>query len=116
MAEESGEKSQDATEHRRQQARDEGQVTHSQDLNSAALLLGGLLILIFTGGALLQFLVAFLAGYLSGEPWAGLVNSGLPMGSEQFTSQWNAAVIELAKVLLPVLGLMALLAVAINLL
>lgn len=39
MAEESGEKSFDATPHRRQQAREKGQVAYSQDLGSAALLL-----------------------------------------------------------------------------
>lgn len=39
MAEQSGEKSFDATPHRRQQAREKGQVAYSQDLGSAALLL-----------------------------------------------------------------------------
>ena len=39
MAEDSGEKSFDATPHRRQQAREKGQVAYSQDLGSAALLL-----------------------------------------------------------------------------
>ncbi|WP_442484891.1 flagellar biosynthesis protein FlhB [Aeoliella sp. SH292] len=39
MAEESGEKSFDATPHRRQQAREKGQVAYSQDLGSAAMLL-----------------------------------------------------------------------------
>lgn len=41
MAEQSGEKSFDATPHRRQQARDKGQVPYSQDLGSAMLLLVG---------------------------------------------------------------------------
>lgn len=39
MAEQTGEKSFDATPHRRQQARQKGQVAYSQDLGSAALLL-----------------------------------------------------------------------------
>ncbi len=39
MPEQSGEKSFDATPHRRQQAREKGQVAYSQDLGSAALLL-----------------------------------------------------------------------------
>ncbi len=38
MDEDFGEKSQEATPHRRQQAREEGQVVKSQDLASAALL------------------------------------------------------------------------------
>jgi len=41
MSEESGEKSFDATPHRRQQAREKGQVPYSQDLGSAILLLAG---------------------------------------------------------------------------
>ncbi len=39
MADEAGEKSFDATPHRRQQAREKGQVAYSQDLGSASLLL-----------------------------------------------------------------------------
>ena len=41
MSEQSGEKSFDATPHRRQQAREKGQVPYSQDLGSAILLLAG---------------------------------------------------------------------------
>lgn len=41
MAEQSGEKSFDATPHRREQAREKGQVPYSQDLGSAMLLLVG---------------------------------------------------------------------------
>jgi flagellar biosynthetic protein FlhB len=41
MSEQSGEKSFDATPHRRQQAREQGQVPYSQDLGSAILLLVG---------------------------------------------------------------------------
>ncbi len=70
MADENGgEKSQDATQHRRQQAREEGQVAHSQDLGSAASLLGGLLILTMVGAPLLEFLAGFLARQLGGDPW-----------------------------------------------
>jgi len=116
MAEDAGEKSQDPTAHRREQMREEGQVAHSQDLGSAGLLLGGLVILIFTGGALLNFLVSFLRGYLGGEPWMEAVSSGLPVTETLVTSQWSAIVPALAKVLLPVLGMVMLLAIALNLL
>ena len=44
MAEQSGEKSFDATPHRRQQAREKGQIAYSQDLGSAVLLLVAALI------------------------------------------------------------------------
>lgn len=49
MAEQSGEKSFDATPHRRQQAREKGQVAYSQDLGSAALLVAAAFILRMLG-------------------------------------------------------------------
>ena len=45
MAEEFGDKTHEATPHRRQKAREEGQVVKSQDLASAALLVAAVLIL-----------------------------------------------------------------------
>ena len=54
MAEQSGEKTQDATQHRRQQAREQGQVAYSQDLGSAALLIVGVLLLRFWGEQIFQ--------------------------------------------------------------
>ena len=115
MAEDSGEKSIDPSPHRRQQARDEGQVARSQDLSSAGLLLGGLAILIFTGGALLEYLVGFLSSYLGGKPWMDAINSGTPTDVDLVTTQWNVLTSGLAKVLLPVLGLVTLLAIGLNL-
>ncbi len=116
MAEESGEKSQEATVHRREQAREEGQVAHSQDLTSAGLLLGGLVVLIFTGGALLDFLVNFLGTYLRGEPWVAWINAGSPNSGELVMGQWYVLMPALGKSLLPVLGLVMVLAVVLNLL
>jgi len=115
MAEDSGDKSIDPTPHRRQQARAAGQVARSQDLSSAGLLLGGLVILIFTGGALLEFLVGFLSSYLGGKPWMDAINSGTPTDVDLVTTQWNVLIRGLAKVLLPVLGLVTLLAIGLNL-
>lgn len=46
----SGEKTQDATQHRRDQVREEGRVVHSSDLNSAALLLISLVTILYAGG------------------------------------------------------------------
>ncbi len=54
MPEQSGEKSFDPTPHRRQQAREQGQVAYSQDLGSAALLLVGSLLLLYWGGAVVD--------------------------------------------------------------
>lgn len=110
MAEDFGERTQDPTPHRRRQMRERGQVAHSQDLSSAGLLLGGLGVLIFSGGALLEFLAAFLATSLSGQGWMAWVRAG-GESNRLAVSQWNVLVPGLARVLLPVLGLILLLAV-----
>jgi flagellar biosynthetic protein FlhB len=116
MAEHTGEKSQDPTPRRRQQAREAGQVAHSRDLSSAGLLLGSLVILMITGGALLNFLGAMVGGYLGGAPWLASVRSGTPVDANWVVSQWNNLATGLAKVLLPVLGLILLLVIAVNVL
>lgn len=69
MAEDAGEKSQDATPHRRQQAREEGQVAQSQDLASALLLLGSLMVLLYSGANLAEYLGQLLAGQLGNDAW-----------------------------------------------
>ncbi len=109
MAEENGEKSQEATPHRRQQAREEGQVAHSQDLGSAVMLLGGLFILTMTGPALLDFLARLLVQQLGGEPWL--------TGDATFViERWQELMYRLGQVLLPLLGLGMLLSVLVHLL
>lgn len=65
MAEESGEKTHDATPHRRQQAREQGQVAYSQDLGSAALLLVGVLVLSYYGYAVIDHVMLFMERQLS---------------------------------------------------
>ena len=49
MPEQFGDKTQEATPYRRQKAREEGQVVRSQDLASAALLVGATLVLMYFG-------------------------------------------------------------------
>ena len=58
MAESAGEKSFDATPHRRQEAREQGQVVFSQDLASAAMLMLGVLLLMMFGRAVVDRAVA----------------------------------------------------------
>lgn len=111
---EHGEKSFDPTPHRRQQARDEGQIARSQDLSSAGLLLGGLVVLFFTGGALLDFLVGLLSRYLGGEPWIAWVRSGQATDGDAVAGQWNALVSGLAQVLLPLVALLTVVAIVVN--
>lgn len=65
MADSSGDKKHVATERRRRQAREEGQVVKSQDLTSAALLLSALAALWLLGGSAAQHLAGALADALS---------------------------------------------------
>jgi flagellar biosynthesis protein FlhB len=63
-ADDFGDKTHDATPYRRQKAREEGQVVRSQDLSSAALLVGGLLVLWLLGGSVAEFLGDMAREYL----------------------------------------------------
>src|ERR1700750_1226942 len=101
MAESSGEKSFDATPHRRQEAREQGQVVFSQDLASAAMLMLGALLLMMLGGALMEYCIQLLRHHLAdvGDVRASqenLVHDSVYLG---YT---------LAAVLLPIMGLMML--------
>lgn len=69
MADLEGDKSQEATPHRRQQAREEGHVARSHDLASAALLLVGLLALWGLSGGLFDYLGRMTRSQLGGAPW-----------------------------------------------
>ena len=60
MAESSGEKSFEPTAHRRQQAREQGQVAFSQDLGSAVLLVLGGFLLLMMGGQIVEFSVGLM--------------------------------------------------------
>ncbi len=114
MAEQFDEKTLAPTPRRRQRARAEGQVARSTDFASAGLLLGGLVALVFTGGALFDYLAGFLTGALGGRSWIHLIRSGTPADAQAVTGQWNPLVAELGKVLLPPLVLVALLAMALH--
>lgn len=108
MAEDDGDKSQDATPHRRQKAREEGNVVKSQDLASAVLLLAGMLALLMTGGALVEFISRYTRRQIGGEPL-------LRIDLATAVAQWNATLGELARYVLPLLGVMLLTAVVIDL-
>ena len=102
--EESGEKTQDATPHRRQQAREEGQIVQSQDLAAAIILLAGLLLVLTLGGRLVEFFGNFAHRQL-GEAW-------LSADGDFIAEQTHTIIGELAKASLPILA--ALLAIAIG--
>jgi flagellar biosynthetic protein FlhB len=101
MAEQAGEKSFEATPHRRQEAREKGQVAFSQDLGSAALLMLGVLLLMLLGGAVVQFCANLMQRQLGDV-------GGLVASQETFAREWLGIGTALAAVMLPILGLMLL--------
>jgi flagellar biosynthetic protein FlhB len=105
MPDQNGEKSQDPTPHRRQEARKQGQVARSQDLGSALLLVVALLVLLMFGGQVVDFLAGYTRRHLGGEPW-------LRADADFVVAQWNSTLSDLAGCLLPVLGLILLAGVA----
>jgi len=109
MADPGGDKTQEATPHRRRQAREEGQVARSQDLGSAVLLLLGLVCLLLLGGGLIEYLGQYTRGQLGGAAW-------LRADGQFVVSQWTAAMLSLARYLLPIMGLLFVGAVLVNML
>lgn len=107
MAEEFGDKTHEATPHRRQQAREEGQVVKSQDLASAALLVAAVLILGYFGSSLAQSLGRVTTEHLGGEAWVQLDTQDLANRSLHLT--W-----ELGKSLVPVLGFVMLAGIVVH--
>lgn len=101
MAEQSGEKTQDPTQHRRDEARKQGQVVHSQDLGSAALLIIGAMLLRSWGPGLVDLAGAFMRHQLGNS-------SALTMHSTDTISQSLYLMSTWGTVLLPILGLLAL--------
>ncbi len=108
MPEQNGDKTQEPTPHRRQEAREHGQVARSQDLGSAVLLLASLLVLLMLGERLTEFLGEYSKSQLGGEAW-------LSADLDFAVNQWTATILLLAKFLLPIFGLVMLAGVAANL-
>jgi flagellar biosynthetic protein FlhB len=109
MAETSGEKTFEPTAHRRQRAREMGQVAFSQDLGSAVLLVVGAALLLLLGGQLVDFSVGLMRREL--EQVATLVPDQRSM-----LAHWHAIMKGLAGAVLPLVGLLLLGAVATNVL
>lgn len=105
MAEFDNEKTQDATPHRRQKARDEGQAARSQDLTSAVVLLAGVVSLLLFGGALLDTLARYVQRQLGGDAW-------LAADADFLQRHWNHVMWELATTALPIMAAPMLVAVA----
>jgi flagellar biosynthetic protein FlhB len=108
MSEQFGDKTHDATPHRRQKAREQGQVARSQDLASALLLVGTTLLLMFLGKSVLRFFEGLALRQLGGRAW-------LQVDAQFVTFEWNLILYWLAKALLPIMGLIMLMAILVHL-
>jgi flagellar biosynthetic protein FlhB len=108
MPEQNGEKSQEPTQYRRQQAREQGQVARSQDLGSAALLLGSMVALLWLGGSVVTAQGLIAQRYLGGEAW-------LQIDVGTVTREFAGIMLGLAPSVLPLLLTMLAVAVSVNL-
>ncbi len=104
MAEQSGEKSFEATQHRREQAREKGQVPYSQDLGSAVLLVAAAGLMRMFGGSIAESLLSVTQRLLT-EP-IDLV------GDQQTLVAASSELLnEVGGALVPLLGLLMLAAI-----
>jgi flagellar biosynthetic protein FlhB len=107
MPEQFGDKQYDATPHRRQQAREEGHVPRSHDLASAVVLMGGLAAMLFFGRRLFEFLARF-----AKHQWR---HADVDADPGSFFAHAAATGAELARAMLPLLGIVLATAVVANL-
>lgn len=108
MADENGEKSHDATAHRREKAREEGQVVKSQDLTSAAMLMAGLLLLWYFSQGMFDLVGAYTRDQFTGSVWQ-------PITVADVSSDFARIGALLIRTLLPLLLMMMLAAIGIQL-
>jgi flagellar biosynthetic protein FlhB len=104
MPEQNGEKTQEPTPHRRQEARDQGEVARSADLASAVVLVAGIGLLLWLGSSL--------CAYLAGCTRRQLQTPLLSMDAALAAAMARQTALELGQVLGPLLA--ALLALAVG--
>jgi flagellar biosynthesis protein FlhB len=108
MAESSGEKTFDPTAHRREQAREQGQVAFSQDLGSAVLLVLAGMLFLMMGGQLVEFAVGLMRRDLEAV-------ATLTPDPGKMMMHWHQIMKGLAGIVFPMLGYLVLGAVLTNL-
>lgn len=101
MAENTAEKIHDPTVYRRQQAREQGRVARSRELESASVVLLGVAALIWLGRDTAECL-----GRLATQLWGG--SAWLTADPEFAQTLWTSLTGQLARALLPILGLIVL--------
>lgn len=109
MADTDGDKTQDATPHRRQQAREKGQFAHSQDLAAAVVLLVGCGALKTLGAPIVRTVVELGVGRFDAATW----RSTEPMA---IVGEWRALAFDLASAMGPLLFAVLVAAIAAHLL
>jgi len=107
MPEQNGEKNQEPTQHRRQQAREKGQVARSQDFSSALLLVAGTATLMLMGGSVVGAFGMLAERQLGGPAW-------LSSDPAFLLQQCRLIVDQMAEVLLPIFALLMLYGIAVN--
>lgn len=108
MPEQFGDKTHPATPYRRQQAREQGHFAHSQDLVSAATLVGAFLILMWLGSRLYEYFFALTQQHLGGEAW-------LTVTPDFAAHQWHIVIVRLGQFVVPIFALFAVFAIIANL-
>ncbi|MGD9644535.1 MAG: EscU/YscU/HrcU family type III secretion system export apparatus switch protein [Pirellulales bacterium] len=101
MADNVAEKIHDPTLYRREQARARGQVARSRELESAGVLLCGIAALLWLGRDAAECLAR-----LGGQLWGG--NAWLAADPEFVANFWRGLAPQLARAVVPILGLVAL--------
>jgi len=109
MADDDSEKSHDATDHRRDEARQQGEIARSQDLAAAVVLVVALGLVYAWWESLVDFLGGYGAKQLGGDAW-------LSADITFVSTQLGDTLLGVGKVLAPLLGLLLIAAVASNLL
>jgi len=109
VADQDSDKSQDATPHRRQEARDKGEVARSHDLAAALVMLAGLGLLFAWWSSFVDLFGGYAARQLGGPAW--LVGDGALVGGEI-----RGLLGQLATVVLPFLAMLVVIGIAANLL
>jgi flagellar biosynthetic protein FlhB len=107
MSDEAGEKSHDATEHRRQEAAQQGQVVRSQELVSAVLLVVAMSVLIYFGAEIAKSLARMMRTTLGGE-------ATLTIDRDTLVAQWFVVLQEMGWLMLPILGTLLVAAIVVN--
>lgn len=108
MADDGGNKTQEPTPHRRQQAREQGQVAKSQDLASAAILMAGTAGMLYLGQRFVAFLYRFSTSQWGGDAW-------LEADQRFAVATWNGLLGGLAPSILPLLLVVVLVAIMVEL-